>query len=91
LSNIKISIWEHEPSKWSGPAPNWTEAPFVLSISAIKVSCLPLSETTTTAVAFVSSKPKSSELKLINNNCLSLKFNMFFLLIFYLQIINSLI
>lgn len=39
LSNIKISIWEHEPSKWSGPAPNWNDVPFILYISSIKVSC----------------------------------------------------
>ena len=39
LSNIKISIWEHEPSKWSGPAPNWNDVPFILSISSIKISC----------------------------------------------------
>ena len=39
LSNIKISIWEHVPSKWSGPAPNWNDVPFILYISSIKVSC----------------------------------------------------
>ena len=39
LSNIKISIWEHVPSNWSGPAPNFTEGPFILSISSITVTC----------------------------------------------------
>ena len=39
LSNVKISIWEHVPSKWSGPAPDLRYAPFILSISSIKISC----------------------------------------------------
>jgi beta-glucanase (GH16 family) len=40
LSYVKISIWEHEPSKWSGPAPDWKDAPYVLSISSINVTCV---------------------------------------------------
>ena len=39
LSNVKISIWEHVPSKWSGPAPDLRYAPFILSISSIKITC----------------------------------------------------
>ena len=39
LSYVKISIWEHEPSNWSGPAPNWKDAPYILSISSINVTC----------------------------------------------------
>jgi hypothetical protein len=39
LSNIKISIWQHEPSKWSGPQTNLADGPFILSLSSISVSC----------------------------------------------------
>jgi beta-glucanase (GH16 family) len=39
LSNIKFSIWQHEPSEWSGPQTNLAEGPFILSISSIIVSC----------------------------------------------------
>ena len=39
LSNIKISIWEHVPSEWSGPAPDLRYAPFILSISSINITC----------------------------------------------------
>jgi beta-glucanase (GH16 family) len=39
LSNIQISIWQHEPSDWSGPATNLKDGPFILSISSINITC----------------------------------------------------
>jgi beta-glucanase (GH16 family) len=39
LSNVKISIWQHEPSRWSGPATNLKDGPFILSISSINITC----------------------------------------------------
>ena len=39
LSNVKISIWQHIPSVWSGPETNLNDAPFITSVSAINITC----------------------------------------------------
>ena len=62
LSNVKISIREHEESVWSGPSPNWDDAPFILSISSIKVSCVENSQTTKTKTSSLPS-PTTTSLK----------------------------
>lgn len=38
-SKIQIGIWNAGPSKWAGPGINWNDAPFVVGISSIKVTC----------------------------------------------------
>jgi beta-glucanase (GH16 family) len=51
LTNLKISIREHEESVWSGPSTNWDDAPFILSISSIKVRCVGNSQNTKTTTS----------------------------------------
>lgn len=60
LSNVRISIREHEESVWSGPSTNWDDAPFILSISSIKISCDGNSNTTKTSS---SPSPTTTSLK----------------------------
>lgn len=98
LSYIKISIWEHQPSKWSGPAPNWNDVPFILYISSINVSCTENNHTQPTTQFFTrttSGKPTSSLLTTttkinekveISNSSSFFKVNSF-ILILYLIII----
>ncbi len=72
LSNIKFSIWQHEPSEWSGPQTNLADGPFILSISSISVSCpfgtsTPLSTQTTIPNLITSTQPTISSSSISSN------------------------
>ena len=64
ISSIKITIWEAQPSRWSGPGLNWTQEPFILSISSIDVIC-DLSSSNNTITTEIS---KTTSLPYISTN-----------------------